>query len=75
MNQIIRYETTDVIKKDDEVTIEVVGLTATGKVLSAWHGNDCGWYIEMLDNRTGEYRYYKQVYDGGYVVKINGNRV
>ena len=48
-------------------TIIIKGIQ--GSVLTAFHYDSEGWYIEMIDTE-GKYRYYKQIYDGGEVQKI-----
>lgn len=63
------------INKGDQVTIKAQGITVTGTVCETphWFGEEDGWYIEMTKaNVPGGYSYYKQRYDGGDVVKING---
>lgn len=57
--------------KDTEVTIHAKGMVITGKVLSADHYGQDGWYIELIDTR-GTYRYWKQGQDGGELVSIDG---
>lgn len=62
------------VRVGDEVTIKAQGLTITGKVLSAdWWGYEDGWYIE-LQSKKG-YHYWKQNYDGGKLIAINGQEV
>jgi hypothetical protein len=46
-------------------------------VYSADHnGERDGWYIELKNaNVTGGYSYWKQGYDGGRILSINGKKV
>ncbi len=58
----------------DSITIEAKGIRVTGKVYSVdfWGGND-GWYIELVNaNVPGGYSYWKQGFDGGSIVELNG---
>ena len=59
------------IKKDDTVSIKAYGCVISGKVISAEHNDVNGWYIELRTDYGG-YNYYKQLYDGGKVVQVNG---
>lgn len=60
------------IQKGDTIKIKSQGTTAEGTVLSAdYYGERDGWYIEL----EAPYRYWKQGFDGGYVVEVNGQQV
>lgn len=59
------------IKKGDTVKIKVGYKALEGIVLTAAHYGKNGWYIELKDKNTG-YEYYKECYDGGRVVEVNG---
>lgn len=62
-----------IINKGDDITIKARGLTVTGKVHSVNWFEDAGWYIEIEEaNVPGGYSYWKQHYDGGHVVSVNG---
>lgn len=65
------------ISKGDVVTIAAQGIKVTGEVLSAdYWGEKDGWYIELTKaNVPGGYSYWKQRYDGGKIVSINGKKV
>lgn len=65
------------ITKGSEVTIKCQGITVKGEVLSAdnWETDtNPNWYIELRDTK-GQYRYWKQKYDGGELVEVAGNKV
>ena len=62
------------LDKGTEVTINAQGINVTGEVISAQHYGDEGWYIELLDTK-GNYRYWKERYDGGHLTHIEGENV
>lgn len=64
------------ISKGDRITIAAQGIKVTGTVLNAdWYDPE-GWYIEMNEaNVPGGYSYWKQRYDGGKIVAINGKDI
>lgn len=65
------------LEKGTEVKIQAQGITVTGLVKSAdnW-GTETNpnWYIEVVGYREG-YRYWKQNYDGGQLVEVDGKKV
>lgn len=65
------------IEKGTEVVIKAMGMTVKGTVLTAdnWETAEApNWYIELTDTK-GQYRYWKQKYDGGQLVEVNGVKV
>ena len=73
----MRGDGTVVVVKGDEITVQALGFTVTGKVISAdWWGKEDGWYIEIGNtNLPCGYSYWKQGIDGGKIVKLNGKDV
>jgi hypothetical protein len=64
------------VNKGDVVTIDAQGLLVTGTVYSADWWESGGWYIELTNaNVPGGYSYWKQRYDGGDLVIVNGVKV
>jgi hypothetical protein len=64
------------IKKGDLVTIRVKGRETTGEVIYAWYDEGIegeGYWLIELDVTGG--CYWKQRYDGGEVIAINGKEV
>jgi len=67
----------DNIEVGDSIVVVAQGYRVKGTVISVsrW-GDDMGWYIEMDNaNVPGGYSYWKQYYDGGYIVEHNGKEV
>jgi hypothetical protein len=65
------------VVKGDVVVIKAQGITVKGEVLSAdYWGDKDGWYIELTKaNVPGGYSYWKQRFDGGKLVEVNGKEV
>jgi hypothetical protein len=61
------------VKKGDSITIQAQGYTFTGTVISADFYNETGYYIEF--STPTSYHYWKQRYDGGKIVALNGVNV
>lgn len=60
------------LDKGTLVEIHAQGLKIKGSVITADYWSDReGWYIELTDS-YGTYRYWKQRYDGGRLVSIDG---
>jgi hypothetical protein len=64
------------VNQGDTIVVEAQGMKVKGRVHSAsfWGGKD-GWYIEIVDAVPTGYSYWKQGYDGGRIVEVNGKRV
>lgn len=60
-----------VVNVDDEIVFKWQGIEVKGKVLSADHYGDDGWYIEF-NKTTDGYGYWKQGPDGGKLIGVNG---
>jgi hypothetical protein len=65
------------INKGDILTIAAKGILVTGQVYSAnYYGESDGWYIELTNaNVPGRYSYWKQGFDGGKIIAINGKQI
>ena len=65
------------IRKGDKVTIQVKGKEVTGKVIYAWFDEGIeegeGYWMIELDVPGG--CYWKERYDGGKVISVNGKEV
>lgn len=59
------------VRKGDVVEIHAQGISVIGQVYSADYWKEGGWYIEVVNaNVPGGYSYWKQRYDGGFLVKV-----
>ena len=71
--------TRDDVKVGDTVTIEAMGFTTDGTVVYADYFKGDGWDIEFSNASNpkvqGGYGHWKQYFDGGQLVAINGKAV
>lgn len=70
------YQAPHEIKKGDLIKIKAQGITVIGEVYSAEYYDPEGYYIEVTRaNVPGGFSYWKQRYDGGKIVSINGKNI
>jgi hypothetical protein len=63
------------VKAGDEIAIKAQGMVVTGTVYDAnYYERDGGWYIEVSPANVG-YSYWKQSYDGGRIIRLNGKEI